>query len=266
MANGGYIAERILLTNDDGIDAPGLRVLEDIASQLAREVWIVAPAHDQSGVSHAISLHHPLRITTEGERRFAVQGTPGDCVAVGIRHLMLGRYPDLVLSGVNRGANLGVETVFSGTVGAAMTGLLMGIPSIALSQAFSAGAPPLWETACKLGPGVIRDLARLPWASSACLNVNFPDCTPDQARSLMLTRQGAGLLEGIDVVTRSDPRSLTYYWLALARKAKEGAEADEASSLTKGHITATPLQFERTAETVLEMMKAVSGSDVGEAN
>src|SRR3954467_1760816 len=108
-----------MLTNDDGIDAPGMQVLEEIAAQIAHEVWVVAPEHDQSGQSHAISLHHPIRVSERGPRRFGVTGTPGDCAVMGLRHLMAAP-PSLILSGVNRGANLGMETVFSGTVGGAM--------------------------------------------------------------------------------------------------------------------------------------------------
>ena len=105
--------DRILLTNDDGIDAPGLGVLEAIAQELAREIWIVAPEHDQSGVSHAVSLHHPIRVTERGARRYGIIGTPGDCAVIGVCHLLAGAPPDLLLCGVNRGANLGMETVFS---------------------------------------------------------------------------------------------------------------------------------------------------------
>ena len=120
---------RVLITNDDGIDAPGLSVLEEVAAMLAQEVWVVAPEEDQSGVSHSISLHNPLRVRRHGDRRFAVTGTPADCVFVALRQVMSAP-PDLILSGINRGANLGVETVFSGTVGAAMAGLLLGLPSV----------------------------------------------------------------------------------------------------------------------------------------
>ena len=144
--------DRILLTNDDGIDAPGLAVLERIAAELAREVWVVAPEHDQSGVSHAVSLHHPIRIAERGPRRWAVTGTPGDCVVMAVSHLMQGSVPQLLLSGVNRGANLGIETVFSGTVGGAMTGMMLGIPAIALSQAFTDRARVRWDVAATLGP------------------------------------------------------------------------------------------------------------------
>ena len=129
--------DRVMLTNDDGIDAPGMQVLEEIAAQIAREVWVVAPEHDQSGQSHAISLHHALRISERGERRFGVTGTPGDCAAMGLCHIMKDAPPQLVLSGVNRGLNLGMETVFSGTVGGAMTAMMLGVPALALSQAFT---------------------------------------------------------------------------------------------------------------------------------
>src|ERR1700704_4055748 len=136
MANQSFPLQRVLLTNDDGIDAPGLAVLEEVAATLAREVWTVAPVHDQSGTSHSVSLHAPLRISRHGERRYGIVGTPGDCVVMAVRHLMRDAPPEAVLSGVNCGGNLGVETVFSGTVGAAMTGTLLGLPSIALSQVF----------------------------------------------------------------------------------------------------------------------------------
>src|SRR6516225_7319931 len=128
---------RVLLTNDDGFDAPGLQALTQVAEEVAEEVWVVAPNYDQSGTSHSLSLHSPLRVSQKAERRYSVSGTPGDCVVMAVRHLMVSGRPDLVLSGINRGANLGIETVLSGTVGAAMTGLLLGIPSMALSQALA---------------------------------------------------------------------------------------------------------------------------------
>ena len=167
------IVQRVLLTNDDGIDAPGLAILEAVAAELAHEVWVIAPEHDQSGTSHSISLHSPLRVSRQGERRFGVQGTPGDCVVMAARHLMKDAPPTLVLSGINRGANLGVETMFSGTVGAAMTGLLLGLPSIALSQTFTDRENVRWDTARALAPGVIRQLLEISHDAPTCLNVNF---------------------------------------------------------------------------------------------
>ncbi|AOX20431.1 5'/3'-nucleotidase SurE [Kozakia baliensis] len=255
------IFNRILLTNDDGIAAPGLAVLEKIAAQLAKEVWVVAPEHDQSGTSHSISLHDPLRISHQGERRFAVLGTPGDCAAVGVRHLMVEHPPELILSGVNRGANLGVETVFSGTVGAAMTGMLLGVPSIALSQAFADRQDIQWETARVHAPDVIRQVVGLDWAKEACLNINFPDCAPEQAQSFRLTHQGWGLLDGIEVVSRQDPRGLSYQWLKLDRSQKPDHAGTEARALADRHISVTPLRFERTHDrTLAEMKRALSQS------
>jgi len=249
------LLSRVLLTNDDGIDAPGLAALEHAAKHLADEVWIVAPAHDQSGTSHSISLHDPLRLERLGDRRFALSGTPGDCAAIGIRHLMLDTPPDLLLSGVNRGANLGVETVFSGTVGAAMTGMLLGIPSIALSQAFSDGAHVRWDTSRALVPDVIRQLVALDWSHGACMNVNFPDCSAEQAQPLKLTAQGRGLLTGIGVITRTDPRNKDYHWLKLERSPEPDDSGTEAAALAAHHVTATPLRFERTHEGILSNLQ-----------
>ncbi|MGJ7513753.1 5'/3'-nucleotidase SurE [Pseudomonas baetica] len=246
MSNEHPRFERILLTNDDGIDAPGLKVLERIACQLAREVWVVAPLLDQSGTSHSLSLHTPLRLSFHGARRFAVTGTPGDCVAMALGHLLNHDRPDLILSGVNRGANLGVETVFSGTVGAAMTGLLFGIPAIALSQAFTDRSAVPWDNALNHAPQVIAQLMDMDWPKDVCLNVNFPSCAPGAVLPLKLTRQGSGRLNGVSVRSENDPRGLEYHWLRLDRHTQGDAAGTETAELLAGHITVTPLQFERT--------------------
>ena len=241
------VVNRVLITNDDGIDAPGLAVLEAVAGALAREVWVVAPEEDQSGVSHSISLHAPLRVRRRGDRRFEISGTPADCVFVGSRHLMPDP-PDLVLSGINRGANLGVETVFSGTVGGAMAGLLLGVPSIALSQAFSDRDAVRWDTARQLAPGVLRRLLQADWADGACLNVNFPDVPAERAGLLTVTRQGQGWMKAVDVTTRVDPRGIDYSWLHITREQRADAIGSETEVIAAGGIAVTPLQFERTAE------------------
>ncbi|MBB2204281.1 5'/3'-nucleotidase SurE [Gluconacetobacter takamatsuzukensis] len=256
MVDGDFIARRILLTNDDGIDAPGLATLVEIAATLAPEIWVVAPERDQSGTSHALSLHDPLRVSERGERRYGVSGTPGDCVVMGVRHLMADQPPDLILSGVNRGANLGMETVFSGTVGAAMTGLLLGIPSIALSQLFTRDQPVRWETARALAPSVIRAMSRLDWARDACLNINFPDRPPAEAGGPVLTSQGAGLLGGASITARTDPRNGAYHWLSLTRSSTTDDEGTETEAVLSGKISITPLRFERTDQGVLGRMRA----------
>jgi 5'-nucleotidase len=239
------VLDRILLTNDDGIDAPGLAVLEEIAGELAHEVWVVAPEHDQSGVSHAVSLHHPLRVVQYAPRRFGIDGTPGDCAVMGICHLMP-TPPDLLLSGVNRGGNLGMETVFSGTVGGAMTAMLVGVKAIALSQVWTDRDNVRWDTARRLAPGVIRQLLALGWNAGTCLNVNFPECAADEAGPLTLARQGAGVLQGMVVETRTDPRGIEYHWLNFRRGPRaQGPDAD-TDVVAAGRIAVTPIRFDRT--------------------
>lgn len=240
--------DRILLTNDDGIDAPGLEILEQIAASLAREVWIVAPEHDQSGVSHAVSLHHPIRISERGPRRWAVTGTPGDCAVMALSHLMAGTPPQLLLSGVNRGANLGIETVFSGTVGGAMTGMMLGIPSIALSQAWTDRARVPWDTAASLGPDVVRRLLAIGWGAATCLSINFPALPAAVAGPLTLARQGAGTVQGMEVEARTDPRGLTYYWVGFRRGERDQGPESDIEALNSGHVVVTPLRYDRTDE------------------
>lgn len=248
--------DRILLTNDDGIDAPGLTVLEEIAGELAHEVWVVAPEHDQSGVSHAVSLHHPLRVVQYGPHRFGINGTPGDCAVMGICHLMP-HAPDLVLSGVNRGGNLGMETVFSGTVGGAMTAMLVGVKAIALSQVWTNRDNVRWDTARRLAPGVIRRLLEIGWNADTCLNVNFPDCAADDVGPLTVARQGTGLLQGMLVETRTDPRGIPYHWLNFRRGARpQGPDAD-TDVIAAGRIAVTPIRYDRTDAAAFEAMAAV---------
>jgi 5'-nucleotidase len=248
------VLDRLLLTNDDGIEAPGLKVLEEFARGLAREVWVVAPEHDQSGVSHAVSLHHPIRVTERGPRRFAITGTPGDCAVMGVCHLLAGSPPDLLLCGVNRGANLGMETVFSGTVGGAMTGMMLGVPSIALSQAWTDPLQIRWPTAKALGPGVVRKLLAIGWGEATCLNVNFPDLPATDAGPLTLARQGVGLLQGMRVETRTDPRGLTYHWIGFRRGPREQGPESDIEALHAGRIVVTPLRYDRTDEEAYEML------------
>src|SRR3954462_9131813 len=169
---------RILVTNDDGINAEGLDVCEQIARALSDNVWVVAPEYDQSGVSHSLSINDPLRLREIGPRRFAVRGTPTDCVIMGIHHLLTDGAPDLVLSGVNRGRNAAEDVTYSGTVAGAMEGAVLGIPSLALSQAFGAATrtAPLWDTSVTHAPDLIRRVLKLGMPSDVLVNVNFPDC------------------------------------------------------------------------------------------
>src|SRR5438128_7087652 len=173
---------RILCTNDDGIHAPGLKIVEEIARALSDDVWLVAPELDQSGVSHSLSLKDPLRMREVGERRCAIKGTPTDCVIMGVRHILNGKGADLVLTGVNRGQNAAEDVTYSGTIAGAMEGTILGIPSFALSQAYGAATrqQPHWQTAVKYGPELIRRILAEGVPRNVLVNVNFPDCPPEE--------------------------------------------------------------------------------------
>src|SRR5436190_16602270 len=168
---------RILITNDDGIHAEGLDVCAEIGRALSEDVWVIAPEYDQSGVAHSLSLNDPLRLRQVAERRFAVRGTPTDCVIMGARHVLNGKGPDLVLSGVNRGRNAGEDVIYSGTVAGAVEGTLLGIPSFALSQSYLSRSdqPPHWATAIRNGPDIIRRGLDAGIPRDVLININFPN-------------------------------------------------------------------------------------------
>jgi len=172
---------------------------------------------------------------------------------MGACHLMP-ETPQLLLSGVNRGANLGLETVFSGTVGGAMTAMLLGIPSIALSQAWTDRANVRWDTAGALGAEVVRRLLTIGWNTATCLNVNFPDLPSEDVGPLTLARQGPGLIQGLQVETRTDPRGLTYHWISFLRGPRDQGPESDIAALQAGNIVVTPLRYDRTDEEAYAML------------
>jgi len=239
---------RILVTNDDGIHAPGLAVLERIAADLGGEVVVVAPETDQSGVSHSLSLNDPLRLRDIGPRRFAVKGTPTDCVIMAVRHIFAGAPPDLILSGVNRGQNVAEDVTYSGTVAAAMEGTILGIRSIALSQAhnFAAGGEFPWATAEAHGPAVVRRILEVGFGPGVLVNVNFPPVMPQQVAGSAVTVQGQRNQGLLKVDPRKDGRGNAYYWIAFARGREEPAEGTDLHALAEGKISITPLRLDLT--------------------
>jgi 5'/3'-nucleotidase len=241
---------RILITNDDGIHAPGLEVCEQIARELSDEVWIVAPESDQSGVSHSLSLNDPLRLREVGERHFAVKGTPTDCVIMGARHLMP-EMPDLVLSGVNRGRNCAEDVTYSGTVAGAMEGTVLGIASFALSQAYAASTRrlPHWQTALTHGPDLIRRVLKAGMPRDVLVNVNFPDCPPEEVAGIAITVQGKRDQELLRIDARHDGRGNPYYWIAFGRGGIAGAASgSDLAALNDKRIAVTPLRLDMTDE------------------
>jgi 5'-nucleotidase len=250
---------RILITNDDGIHAPGLDAAETIARALTDEVWIVAPESDQSGVSHSLSLNDPLRLREVGERHFAVKGTPTDCVIMGVRHLMK-EVPDLVLSGVNRGRNCAEDVTYSGTVAGAMEGTVLGIPSFALSQAYAVSTKrlPHWQTAIKHAPDLIRKVLAAGMPRDVLVNVNFPDCPPDEVTGVAITVQGKRDQELLHIDARHDGRGNPYYWIAFGRGGIAGAtQGSDLAALNAKRIAVTPLRLDLTDEPFMTKLAEV---------
>lgn len=240
---------RILITNDDGIHAPGLAVLERIAQALSEDVYVVAPESDQSGVAHSLSLNDPLRLREISPRHFAVKGTPTDCVIMGVRQILKDRPPDLILSGVNRGQNVAEDVTYSGTIAGAMEGTLLGIPSIALSQAYGAvaGRKTLyWECAEQLAAPLIGRLLQEGIPKDILVNVNFPNCAPDRTAGIAVTVQGrrdAGLMR---VEEREDGRGNPYYWVGFARGDFTPGAGTDLEALANLKISVTPLRLDLT--------------------
>ena len=248
---------RILLTNDDGINSPGLHALREIALQLSDDVWVVAPETNQSGASHSLSLHEPLRMRQVDERAFAVRGTPTDSVIMGVRHVLKDKTPELVLSGINRGANMAEDVTYSGTIAGAFEGTILGIRSIALSQAFGFESTKSvrWQTALAHAPALLRKLLALEWGPSSVMNINFPDREPDNVAGTMVTIQGRRDPGLLNIDERHDTWGNPYYWLAFERRRSNAKEGTDLAAVYAGYISVTPLFLDLTHQGLREALK-----------
>ena len=240
---------RILITNDDGIHAPGLEVLRRIAARFSEDVWVVAPETDQSGAAHSLTLNDPLRLRRIDGKTFAVRGTPTDCVIMGVRHILPER-PDLVLSGVNRGQNIADDVTYSGTIAGAIEGTLLGIRSMALSQAYSwdTRGKIKWHTAEALGPDLIRDLLAAELDRDVFLNINFPDREPEKVEGTEMTVQGRRDQDLLYIEPREDGRGNPYYWIAFQRQKSTPKAGTDLWAVAEGRISVTPLKLDLTDE------------------
>lgn len=247
---------RILISNDDGIHANGLKALERIARTLSDDVWIVAPETEQSGASHSLTIARPLRIRRHAERHFSVDGTPTDSVLLAVNQILKDRAPDLVLSGVNRGGNLGEDVTYSGTIAAAMEGTLLGIPSIAMSQMVSAESRTKWSTAERHAPDIIRRLAAIRLPKDVLINVNFPDLPADQIKGVQVTVQGKRKLGSV-LVERHDPRGKPYYWIDSAREEDPTLQGTDLAAINAGIISVTPLYLDLTHRPTVQSLESV---------
>lgn len=248
---------RILLTNDDGYHARGLAVLERIARTLSDDVTIVAPAEEQSGKGRSLTLTEPFRVRRHDEKRFAVRGTPTDSVLFALAELMRDSPPDLILSGVNRGGNLGEDVSYSGTVSAAMEGALAGIRSIALSQRYAAGGDRTnFETAEAWAGAALAPLLQFDWSPRTLVNINFPAVAPEAVRGIRPVAQGLRDYGRVALDKRTDPRGFTYYWLAMGSVPQSPLPDTDLAAIEDGYVTVTPLQLDLTHRDSLDRLKS----------
>lgn len=250
---------RILVTNDDGIGAPGIRVLERIARALARDVWVVAPETQQSAVSHSLTIRRPLRLSRLAPKRFAVDGTPTDCVLIGVHEVLKGRAPDLVLSGINMGANLGEDIGYSGTVAAAMEACLLGLRAIAFSLDLprngTLSQQPRWDTCSHYAPGIIRTLSGLAWPEATLMNVNVPDLPHGAVSGIRVAHQGRRK-DGLRLEKRSDPEGRPYWWILDYSKEEAQPRGSDLSAINAGAISVTPVTIDVTAERFMPVLRS----------
>lgn len=268
---------RILLTNDDGVNASGLKLLERIARLFSDDIWTVAPTEEQSGAGHSLTLSRPVRLRKLGERRFCVTGTPTDAVMMAVAHLMKETPPDLVLSGVNRGANLGEDVTYSGTVSAAMEGAMAGIPAIALSQAYAregmgdistglpsrppedGAAPSTFAAAEAWAERVLRPIVEGGMPPRTLVNVNFPALAPDAVKGVRVAQQGRHDYGRLRIVPRTDPRGYDYFWFGLAPMVETPGHSTDLEVVADGYVAVTPLHLDLTHSPSLARLAELYG-------
>ncbi|QEW21306.1 5'-nucleotidase SurE [Marinibacterium anthonyi] len=258
---------RILITNDDGINAPGLKVLHAIAEEVAGpggEVWTVAPAFEQSGVGHCISYTHPMMVSKLGDRLYAAEGSPADCVLTALHDVMKDQGPDLILSGVNRGNNSAENALYSGTLGGAMEGALQGIPSMALSQYYGPGNRHLdnpFEAALVHGAGLVRRILDASPVDGGdyrlFYNINFPPHAADDVAGTRVSRQGARTGLGFHTEPLISPSGRRFLWIRGANQDQPTAPGTDAAVNLEGYISVTPMRADLTAHEVLDTLKAI---------
>lgn len=254
---------RILVTNDDGIHAPGLAIAEKIARDLTDDVWVIAPETEQSGASHSLTLSYPLRLREISHQRFAITGTPTDCVMMAVAQVMKDGKPDLVLSGVNRGGNLADDVTYSGTIAGAMEGTALGIPSVALSQSygFEEGYEVRWQCAAAHGANVVRRLMKSGWPDDVLMNINFPDREPENVAGIEIVAQGKRDLQTAIMDRRIDMRGNPYFWIGFRRVRSNPPQGTDLHAIYHGAIAITPLHLNLTEQRVLETLRADFAAD-----
>jgi len=243
--------QRVLLVNDDGIHAEGLALLEAIVREFTNDVWIVAPDEEKSGAAHSISLSVPLRCRQLGDRKFAIKGTPADCVMMAVWQLMAECPPTTVISGINHGENLGDDNIYSGTTGAAMESAVLGLRSIALSQARTLGKVPRLDAAQAFAPGILETLLTCPWEQGTIVNVNFPDVAASDVRGIEVTGLGNRRPGTFRPVPGADGRNVPYYWVKVDYGVSKLVPGTDLAAVKSDAISITPLRVNMTANDLM---------------
>jgi 5'-nucleotidase len=246
---------RVLIVNDDGIDAPGIVLLEKVVRGFTDDIWVVAPDEERSGAGHSLSLSHPIRVNRRDERHFAIKGTPTDCALLAVHELIPGRRPDILLSGINRGPNLAEDVTYSGTAAAAMEGAMLGIPAVALSQIITYQGEIHWATAERYATDVLATLLDMPWRQGLFVNVNFPNCPPEQVSGIRVTSQGMRPPGAFRPVGRIDERHVPYYWIKVMFPDGGHVDGNDLQAALDNAVSVTPLRLDMTDESLLAGMR-----------
>ncbi|MEE2746789.1 MAG: 5'/3'-nucleotidase SurE [Pseudomonadota bacterium] len=259
----GIADARVLIVNDDGIDAHGIKMLERIVKDLCDDVWIVAPTVQQSATGHSLTLRRPLRIINYGPKKFAVDGTPTDCVLLAVNQIMKDSLPDFVLSGINHGQNVGEDMTYSGTIAAAIEGTLSGIPSIALSQAMNAedfrntgnNVSKSYSAASRFVADVLKIITELSFPKDVLLSVNFPPSRDGNIAGIEVTRSGTGQKFGDHILQKQDPRGHPYYWIGERKCDPRELKGTDVEAIAKNTISVTPISVDLTHDETVNRLK-----------
>lgn len=252
-----------MITNDDGMQAKGLAVLEELARKFTDDIWVIAPAEQQSGKGHSITWGAPIRMREVAEKRYVVRGTPTDCMILALRKILKDNPPDYVLSGVNNGENIGNSITMSGTIGAVMQSTLQGFKSVALSQVSMEAMSADWSVAENYGERVLKKIFSQDWAPNTLYNVNFPHVKAHGVKGIRVLRHGRRTLMG-DMVETIDPHGFPYYWVGVLHTEQNPPEDTDLWGAKNGYITITPIQMDLTNYKALEELKNQLNMDFDE--
>ncbi len=242
----------ILISNDDGLYAPGIRLLSGRLAELCDRVTVVAPDRDRSGASNSLTLDQPIRVEHQDDGRYKIYGTPTDCVHLAITGLLQDE-PDMVVSGINAGANLGDDVLYSGTVAAAMEGRFLGLPAMAVSLVYAQDGPHHYETAAEAAAILMQRLVAEPLPADTILNVNVPDLPWSQIRGFETTRLGHRHCSG-DVIAIEDPRGRPFFWVGPPGSEEDNGPGTDFHAVRNGHVSVTPIHVDLTRYQALEQV------------